>query len=151
MSTPVVVQGTAVQPSFGDSPQPVADAEHQPAKGGCKDPLFALLFYINVFAIIAVAIVYGPAAFADDAEFDYTGYIYAAVISAVLSLIFSAVGLFVLMKIPETMIKVALIFVVVMSGVWAVMAFLSGSMFAGIMGVLFFAIGLCYARAVWSR
>jgi hypothetical protein len=49
------------------------------------------------------------------------------------------------------MIKVSLIFVVAMSGVWAVMAFLSGSIFAGVLGLIFFALSLCYARAVWSR
>ncbi len=170
MSSPVIVQGTAVAPpAFGASPQPVQhqawesggatspystnidNGDHQPAKGGCKDPIFALLFYINVGAIAAVAVIYGPAAFSDTAEFTYEGYLYAAVISAVVSLFISALGLAVLMAIPETMIKVSLIFVVVMSGVWAVMAFLSGSLFAGIIGLVFFAIGLCYARAVWSR
>lgn len=158
MSTPVVVQGTVVQPpAFGSSPQPIsnngapANVDHQPAKGGCKDPLFAILFYINVAAIVAVAVVYGPNAFSDTAEFTYEGYLYAAVISAFFSLILSALGLAVLMAIPETMIKVSLIFVVAMSGVWAVMAFLSGSIFAGVLGLIFFALSLCYARAVWSR
>ena len=158
MSTPVVVQGTAVQPpAFGSSPQPIshygagANVEHEPAKGGCKDPIFAILFYINVAAIAAVAVVYGPSAFSDTASFTYDGYIYAAIISGVLSLFFSALGLAVLMAIPETMIKVSLIFVVVMSGVWAVMAFLSGSIFGGVLGLIFFAISVCYARAVWSR
>ena len=157
MSPPVVVQGTAVQPSFGSSPQPVhnngngGDPDHQPARGGCKDPLFAILFYINVGAIVVVAILYGPGAFSSTSSFDYTGYIYAAAISAVLSLIFSALGLAVLMCIPETMIKIALIFVVAMSGIWAVMAFLSGSIVAGVVGLAFFAIGVCYARVAWSR
>jgi succinate dehydrogenase hydrophobic anchor subunit len=31
------------------------------------------------------------------------------------------------------------------------MAFLSGQVAIGIIGVIFFAISLCYARAVWSR
>jgi hypothetical protein len=72
------------------------DPDHQPARGGCKDPLFAILFYINVGAIVVVAILYGPGAFSSTSSFDYTGYIYAAAISAVLSLIFSALGLAVL-------------------------------------------------------
>ena len=162
MSSPVVIQGTAVQqPAFGSSTEPMgveqgnnnnAGGDHQPAKGGCKDPLFAILFYINVGAIAATAAIYGPAAF-DDAtgDFTYEGYIYAALISAVFSLLLSAVGLAVLMAIPETMIKVSLIFVVVASGVWAVMAFINGSIIAGVMGLIFFAIGVCYALAVWSR
>jgi hypothetical protein len=157
MSSPVVIQGTAVQqPALGSSTEPMgveqgAGGDHQPAKGGCKDPIFAILFYVNVAAIVATAVIYGPAAFDDAAEFTYEGYIYAALISAVLSLVLSAVGLAVLMSIPETMIKVSLIFVVVASGIWAVMAFISGSIIAGVMGLIFFAIGVCYARAVWSR
>jgi len=157
MSSPVVVQGTKVQQPFGSSPNPVSveqgNSEHQPAQSGCKDPLFALLFYINVAAIAAVAIIYGPEAFAETTNTgnSYEGYAYAALVSVVISMIFSALGLAVLMCIPETMIKIALIFVVVASGVWAAMAFVTGNMFAGIMGAVFFAIGICYARAVWSR
>lgn len=152
MSSPVVVQGTAVQQDFGSSPSPVQQNDDHPTKqGGCKDPLFAILFYVNVAAIAAVAIIYGPDAFADDAEFTYEGYVYAALISAVLSVVASAGGLAVLMCIPETMIKISLLFVVVASGLWAAYAFITGAIFAGVMGVIFFAIGVCYARAVWGR
>lgn len=127
MSSPVVVQGTAVQqPAFGSSPQPVSveqgnSGDHQPAKSGCNDPIFAILLYCNVAAIFAVAIIYGPAAVSDTSEFTYEGYVYAALVSACVSLLLSALGLAVLMAIPETMIKVSLIFVVVASGAWAVM------------------------------
>ena len=63
MSTPVVVQGTAVS-----APQQTQDVgfggetmetEQTPSKTGCKDPIFALLFYGNVAAIIAVCGIYG--------------------------------------------------------------------------------------------
>jgi hypothetical protein len=154
MSTPVVVQGTAVQPDFGLSPSPVeiqSDSDHQPAKTGCKDPLFALLFYVNVIAIVGVAVVYGPDAFDETATVTYEGYVYAALIAVVISLVFSAGGLSILMCIPETMIKVSLIFVVLGSLVWAAYGFFIGSMFTGIIGLIFFALGVCYARAVWGR
>lgn len=55
------------------------------------------------------------------------------------------------MAIPETLIKVSLIFVVISSLVWALLSFLSGAIALGVMGLVFFAIGLCYARAVWPR
>lgn len=55
------------------------------------------------------------------------------------------------MQYPAFMIKVGLIFVVVMSLVWCVMAFVSGSILAGVIGAVFFLISVCYARAVWSR
>ena len=60
MSSPVVVQGTVV-----NAPQATAgtqveagNAEHQPKKTGCNDPIFAILFYGNLAAIFAVAAIY---------------------------------------------------------------------------------------------
>mmetsp|Transcript_16458 Transcript_16458/g.30592 ORF Transcript_16458/g.30592 Transcript_16458/m.30592 type:complete len:474 (+) Transcript_16458:122-1543(+) len=157
MSSPVIVQGTAVQspaaqaaPHHGDGNQD----DQQPPKTGCNDPIFAILFYGNLAAICYTAVAYGPAAFdstVNSNSEDYSGYVYAAVITGVISFIFSGFGLTFLMQYPETMIKMGLIFVVVMSLVWCVMAFLSGSIFAGVIGVVFFLIGVCYARAVWSR
>lgn len=60
-------------------------------------------------------------------------------------------GLAVMMCCPATIIKVALIFTVVMSGVWMVLTFISGAIGAGILGAIFFALSLCYAYAVWRR
>jgi hypothetical protein len=159
MSSPVVVQGTSVETPFGASPQPTSLSNQQfdhsnddeAAKTGCKDPIFAVLFYINLFAIITVAAVYGPAAFEDTASTTYTGYIAAVVVTAIISLFASGIGLLAMMKFPETIIKVSLIFVVVMSLVICIMSFLAGSLMGGIIGLVFFAIGVCYARAVWSR
>jgi hypothetical protein len=77
MDSPVVVQGTAV----GASPQndvgvpyggtEVTQTNQEPSKTGCKDPLFALLFYLNVTAIIVVAAIYSKAAFTGDSGSDY--------------------------------------------------------------------------------
>jgi hypothetical protein len=123
----------------------------------CRDPIFALLLYINVAAIVGVAVVYGPAAIDESTASGaqepstYQGYVYAAIICAFISFFASAGGVLVMMCIPETLIKVALIFVVIMAGVMMIMSFLSGAIFAGIMGALFFAFSLCYARAVWPR
>lgn len=57
------------------------------------------------------------------------------------------ISLLIVMKFPETMIKISLIFVVIMAGVWCVMAFASGSWVFGAIGLLFFAISVCYAKA----
>lgn len=171
MSTPVVVQGTPVgnphaassQPGFAmefDNSDNMAPATNPESRGTkqetrCRDPLFAALLYVNVIAIVAVAGVYGQDAVKNSTEsssdFDYEGYVIATVISAVVSLGLACLGLLILMAIPETLIKVSLILVVILSGVWAALAFVSGQIFAGIIGVVFFAISVCYARAVWSR
>jgi hypothetical protein len=159
MSSPVVVQGTKVETPFGASPQPtnLSNQQSEPAnddkaaKTGCKDPIFAVLFYINLFAIVGVAAVYGPAAFEDTATATYGGYIAAVVVTAVISLLASGIGMLLMMRFPETIIKVSLIFVVVMSLVMCILSFLTGNLMGGIIGLVFFAIGVCYARAVWSR
>lgn len=164
MSTPVVVQGTAVQSpyagsgtqvqeNYGSQANPSSSGDQtDPPKSGCKDPIFAVLFYGNVIAMVVVAVIYGPAAF-EDAQYSesYTGYLIAVTLCAIISLLFSGLGLLVMMRFPETIIKASLIFVVVLSGAYAVLMFIAGSIIGGIFGVLFFAIGVCYARAVWSR
>lgn len=53
--------------------------------------------------------------------------------------------------IPQTLIKVALIFSVVLSGLWAILAFIGGQFVVGIIGVIFFAMACCYAYFAWSR
>ena len=65
--TPAVTYGGATEVS----------SEQQPRKTGCNDPLFALLFYIDVAAIFAVAFIYAGDVLADvgGANFnDATGY-----------------------------------------------------------------------------
>jgi Plasma-membrane choline transporter len=187
--TPVVVQGTPVS-SYPQSSQPhypqssgingTQMSSGSPSGGGspeewnghgvkqetrCRDPIFAVLFYINVIAILAVAVVYGPNALENATEStgqdandnsktdvsDYTGYMYTMVVCSFLSAILAALSLGVMMAIPETLIKISLIFVIAMGLAVCILAFASGSIFAGVLGAIFFLISLCYARAVWPR
>jgi hypothetical protein len=104
-----------------------------------------------VFAIIAVAATYGKDAFADGATYDYSGFVYAAVIISCLSLVLAGIALLIVMKFPETMIKVSLIFVVILAGISMIFAFYIGSLFGGIMAAVFFAISVWYAKSVWPR
>jgi Plasma-membrane choline transporter len=182
MATPIVVQGTPVNPNqaFGSalsSPPPQqqqAHHHHSTAGNGntderaekqetsCNDPIFVVLFYIAVFAIVGVAATYGADALSSSTtsnssngsttkNYDYTGYVIVTLIIVLISLFGAGAGMALLFAIPEFLIKAALIFTVVMAGVWAVFAFYSGSIAAGVIGVIFFALSLCYARMVWSR
>jgi hypothetical protein len=161
MSNPVVVQGTAVQhypnnnytqhqqnsyaPNINESPE-------SKRTSGCKDPIFALLFYACIAAIVAVAALYGsPALQTSTSGLVYKNYVFAVVIIVCISFVGAGGGLAVMMCCPATLIKVSLLFSVVMAGVWAVLAFLSGSIGVGVIGLIFFAISCCYAYAVWSR
>lgn len=163
MATPIVVQATPVmspqvaRPTMGPPTNPPQRGEKQGS--GCKDIPFAILFYVNVVVMVIVAAAFGPDALSvDDDEKDangqaeestreYDGYVYAAIICVFLSVLGSIGGVAVMMCIPETLIKVALIFVVVMAGLWMLMAFVSGALGAAVLGAIFFAISICYARA----
>lgn len=144
MANPVIVQGTS----------PVTTT-YQEGGGGskCKDPLFAILFYINFGAIIGVAATYGQAAFTDAAagDYEYDGFLRAAAVVIVFSLVLATVSLLICMKFPEFMLKVSLLFTVLLSLVMMALSFYFGSIVGGVIGVIFFAIGVCYAWAVWSR
>lgn len=156
---PVVVQGTAVGPPPNQLPStPSADpnftkGEKQESK--CRDPIFAFLLYGNIIAIVVTVIFFGNDAFeaieTGSDDFEYTGYIYAMLICGAFAIVFSGLGLLVMMRIPSLLIKASLIFVVIMSGVWAVVSFIYGQIILGVIGCVFFLIGMCYARAVWSR
>jgi len=135
----------------------------------CRDPLFAVLFLVNVAAIVGVTIKYSgdviksftsavdadadadANADANAEEVDYTGLIYTAIATAAIATGLSAVTMQVMICIPGILIKAALFFNIILSGVVAALGFLYGGVIAGCIGLLFFALMLCYARAVWSR
>ena len=142
MTKPIVVQGTAVSDPYANHPDsgfaggfqdstqtnhttlPQTLSRERNKKRNVRDPLFAVLLYINVGAIAAVAFAYGLPAYQNTESVDfYSGYMYAASIAAVFSLLFSGLALGVMMAIPSLLIKTSLIFSVIITGVWAVLAF----------------------------
>ena len=169
MTNPVVVQGTPVvvastpyNPGYATtgletSAAPTTNNDFQGKKqSSCNDPLFVLLFYAALVAILAVAGLYGPAALEETTDngaqpVEYTGYVILTVLCVGISFFGAGAGMALLFCIPQFLIKAALIFTVIMSGVLMVMSFLSGSVLGGVIGVVFFALTCCYARAVWSR
>jgi hypothetical protein len=134
----------------------------------CRDPLFAVLLLVNVAAIVGVTIRYSgdviksfteddadadanADADADAEKIDYTGIIYTAIATAAIASGLSAVTMQVMICIPGILIKAALFFNIGLSLVMAALGFLYGGIIAGIIGIVFFALMVCYARAVWSR
>jgi hypothetical protein len=165
---PVVVQGSAVASPYGHStsqpsrnsavPNTDGDNWEKGEKQGsrCNDPFFALLFYINVGAIVALVSVYGREAFPAEGEntatsYDYTGYMLAVFICAGAAFALSAIMFSIMMRIPEAMIKFSLIIVTIIAGLIMIAGFLSGNILSAIMGAVFFAMALCYAKIAWRR
>jgi hypothetical protein len=112
------------------------EAKKQPTR--CRDPLFAVLLYANVAAIIGVAIKFGSNPFTtedpvenqtDEAsiDLDYTGVLYTCLSLAGFAVVFSAIMLQVMVCIPGMLIKVALLFNV---GMYQLYINLYGSIFS---------------------
>ncbi|KAL7509169.1 hypothetical protein ACHAXN_006594 [Cyclotella atomus] len=167
-SKPAVVQGTAVaspydhhtkQDTHNEVRDPTGPGVGTKQETRCNDPIFAFLLYGNIAAIAAVVSIYGTDAFYSSIEdsstttdgYDYSGYIYATIVLGLFSIIFSGLTLPVMMCIPELLVKMSLFFMVGLSGAMMVMSWLYGNILGGILGTIFFAIFLCYAKAVWSR
>jgi len=136
--------------------------ETQPKK--IRDPIFSVIFYINVIVIITVAIAYGKKSFHDinmannnnkfendDVTFYYKVWIYMFVVTSIFSSGISTCMLTILMAIPNFLMKTALIFTIVLSGVSSLLGFYYGGVIFGIVGVICFAAMLCFARAAWPR
>jgi hypothetical protein len=150
-----VVQGVAVASPYehnstgtnNQNESRFQKGEKQPNR--CRDPLFALLFYAQLVAIIACAFVYGPAAReqyvvqGSNLSGDVTGYLKLAGIVGAISLVLSGFMLSVLMCIPQFIIKLALFFNL---GIWiayTVLLFMVASYVGGVVGALFVLISIC--------
>jgi len=154
---PVVVSGTAVASPYDHSTvqSGAADSSRPEKERGCRDPIFAVLLYANVAAIAGVVGAYGTDTIEDAIEGiageGFEGYAYAALATGAFAIILSGVALSIMMCIPETLIKISLAFAVIMSGIFMVLSFLSGSVVGGVIGAMVFALMICYAFAVRSR
>mmetsp|Transcript_3638 Transcript_3638/g.8345 ORF Transcript_3638/g.8345 Transcript_3638/m.8345 type:complete len:482 (+) Transcript_3638:90-1535(+) len=125
---------------------------------GYRDVGWAGLFVVHLIVMVAVISVNmgsGAAAAANGnggvAEPDYSGIYYLVGITAVSTIALGSATLQFMMRYPEELVKGSLVITVALSGVIAILGLMSGQMFAGIMGVVFFAIGVCYAKSVWPR
>jgi len=168
--SPVIVQGTAVVQGTpvarpaprnnGDVPyggatqvsQNNSNDQQEGSKTGCKDPFFAILFYVNIIGVFAtVFALSGSSGDGVIAAADYGGYVLAAFVFGLMGFLSSGVGLFMLLTCPEFMIKSGLIFSLVMLVIWTFVSFAAMSFLLGVMGIVFILLTLCYIRGVWPR
>jgi hypothetical protein len=161
MSSVPIVQGTAVpvgaddvnnnstseyahlNESSGDRP------EVQPQE--YRDVVWAVAFYVHLIAVIAVITYNLKAAENNAVANDYSGVLYLLGITAASTIALGSATLQFMMKYPVKLVQSSLIITVALSGIIAIIGLVSGDMFAGILGLVFFAIGVCYARSVWPR
>lgn len=138
----------------------VFEEKQQPAK--CRDPLFAVLFYINLGVIIAIASIFGVSPFVDPDEnaqdagengdtINFSPFIYTIGLCGGIGLVMSCLAVNVLMCIPGILIKVALIGNLVLTLGFAVIAVMYGSIAVAILCFIGFALCACYTFCIWSR
>jgi hypothetical protein len=125
--------------------------EEQPKE--FRDVGWALLFLAHLAAMICIITVNLISAENDGGNNigQYSGVIWLVALSALTSAGIGTLAIGVMMRNAVAVVKISLIFSVVMSLFVGVLGFLSGQLMMGIMGIAMFAIGICYAGAVWSR
>mmetsp|Transcript_7580 Transcript_7580/g.11086 ORF Transcript_7580/g.11086 Transcript_7580/m.11086 type:complete len:500 (-) Transcript_7580:1202-2701(-) len=160
MASPYGNTSTVVQSGNAQGENPFL-VKKQPTK--CNDPLFAVLLYVNVAAIIGVTIAYGTNPFTqvDDANNDadsgiaisanYSAIIKIAIATASFASVLSGIALQIMMCIPGILIKAALLFNVLASALVVIFGVVTGQLIIAIVGFIFFALMACYAKLVWSR
>jgi len=162
---PVVVQGTAIDTSADSASHDpnFVRGEVQPKQ--CRDPFFALLGVANFIAVAVIAIIFGrgtiDSLIGDDeavekdieegTDVKLGGFFVLLGIVGGISVVVSGLMFLIMMAIPTILIKLSLIAVVAITGLAAVVSFIYGQLILGIVNLVFFAIGMCYARAVWNR
>lgn len=134
--------------------------EVQPKKA--NDVIFAVAFcaHLGVMGFLllsALATQNGNADAANEnnnnggGDNSYTGFIYFVSTLCVFSIGLSSVALGLMMKFSKELVKAALFFSIGCSFVMGIIGLMIGNILMEIIGMASFAIGICYARAVWHR
>lgn len=135
----------------GDGPISGHVAEMQQVAGPRRyqDVFWALLFVGHLIAVM-VAIAFGLSS-VDLQSGPYGSVIYLVVVSGVAAVGLSTLALSFMMRNAELLVQMALIFSVLTSLAIGIVGFMTQQTFMGVVGILSFAIGICYAKLVWHR
>lgn len=136
--------------------------ERQP--NTCRDFPFALLWYVQLIAIIVLAVKWGiPALMAPhhhhheddddhhDSTYSYTGLVYFTLASGASSILLSGVVMAIFTRFGKHLIQMSLLFSVFSSLGMAVLAAIEGNIILAVLSLVGFLIGCCYYFAVSDR
>jgi hypothetical protein len=130
-----------------------------------RDAWAAVLFYIQLIVVAAVAYLYGSKALDDNnnnsssssstglTSDEVNGFSKAAGALSVVSFVVSAIFLLLFTRscVVRSLIKISLFMNLGFAALGMLYGFQSGNVFMMIFGVLFFALTACYIYCVWSR
>lgn len=116
-----------------------------------QDVIWAILFIVHWIVISAVIIVNMTHNQMHISAIDLGSLTFVISVTGLTAVGLSIGGLSFMMQHSEILVQTALIFTVGTSLVVAVLGFMMGSMLMGFLGLVSFAVGICYARVVWPR
>lgn len=125
--------------------------------GRYRDPVWAVAFIVHLVVMIAIIVINMTSSLAYDnghasnLASSYTGMLWLAFVSAVVAVAVASFSLGFMMKHATVLVKISLYFSVAMSGFIGILGLLSGQVYMAVMGLIMFAVGICYAWVVWSR
>jgi hypothetical protein len=143
---------------IGADDDQVVKGEKQPSQ--CRDGFFAVLFYVHLVAMAAVAGIYGGAALnysgggsgnSGGTSQQASGFVIMMIIVGAMCSLLSFVSLHILTHFAKSLIQISLISQIAVSLFIALAGLLSGQATGFIIGIISFALGVCYACMVWGR
>ena len=116
-----------------------------------RDVVWAVAFVLHLGAMIFVISMNIANGDGGDGFSAYKGLFFLVGMTAIVSIGLSSATIGLMMRYPTEMVKIGLLFSTVLVGLMAVMGIMTGDVIASIMGIAFFAITVCYVKAVWAR
>jgi hypothetical protein len=161
MSNVPIIQGVSVSDPYHSShvPYHAASSDYAAAESThlrptpnhqFQDVMWAVAFYVHLLVVICM-IVLGLQSSEGVTSGAYGGIVFTVSVTGVTSVGFSIAALSFMMKNAEALVQTALFFSVASSLAVGIVGFMAGSILMGVLGLVSFAIGICYARMVWSR
>lgn len=116
-----------------------------------QDAFWALLFVGHLVVMVVVMTGYSLSMQNNGNGYSYGGVAWCVTMCALVAVGLSSMALGFMMQFATELIKAALIFSVASSLLLGVVGLLSGNMWMGLLGLLCFLLGCCYACIVWGR
>lgn len=116
-----------------------------------QDVCWAIAFYLHLFAMIVIISIGLANNQGSLMEGGYGAIIWLVVVCGASAIGMATLALTFMFRNAEILVQIALVFSVCTSLAMGIVGFVTGSILMGVLGMLSFAIGICYAKLVWNR
>jgi hypothetical protein len=116
-----------------------------------NDVGFAVAFLLHLVAMIGVLSYNILTSTESSSSGSYANIVFVVGVTGLVAVGLSTLALSFMLKHSTVLVKASLVFSVVTSLAVGIIGFMVGSLMMGILGLVSFAVGICYAKMVWSR